>query len=570
MIASRIGNSPRYARFVAAALGLMLLCPTLTQAHFLWLTAEEEKGAQVVRAFLSETPTPDSPDFLKYIQSSKISASGQPLEWTKDTDTYRVTLPATRPAAVDGYCDMGVSKRQDTVARLVYTARIQWGLISADEAELKDHLRLRVIGKAGDKSIVLATFQGKPTEGVEIKGLTEKGDPVVVKTDKDGKAELVGVVEGKVGLLGKYIDKTTGSADGKEFQESRYYSTLTVTPVADSAAVSSRTRSITAKPDAKAANSKTFATLPEPVNSFGGAVLGDWLYVYSGHIGKMHNYHVDTQSKHFRRLNLKDRTTWEELPQGPQLQGVALVANDGKLYRVGGMSARNQPGKPNDLISVADFAMYDPETKTWTDLPPLPAPRSTHDAVVLDNRLYVVGGWTMGGGDSANTDFCDDALVFDLKSPDAKWETLPTQPFHRRALAAATVAGKVYVLGGLTDESKVSKAVDVYDPATKSWAQGPELPGSKMEGFSASAFGVENRLYVSGRDGVVSRLNEAGTAWEPVGKLAIPRLTHRLLPGIERNLLIVGGTSGRSSTDVIEAFPIDGQAASSEKSGEGN
>lgn len=111
----------------------------------------------------------------------------------------------------------------------------------------------------------------------------------------------------------------------------------------------------------------------------------------------------------------------------------------------------------------------------------------------------------------------------------------------------------------MTDEGKVSKAVDIYQPATRTWTQGPELPGSKLEGFAPSAFGIENRLYVSGKDGVVSRLNEAGDRWEPIGKLAVPRLTHRLLPGIQNDLLVVGGTSERTSTAVIEAMPLSGR-----------
>ena len=143
-------------------------------------------------------------------------------------------------------------------------------------------------------------------------------------------------------------------------------------------------------------------------------MLGDWLYVYSGHTGATHKYNNGTTTKHFRRLNLKDRQTWEELPCGPSLQGVTLVAHRDSLYRIGGMSAHQKPGEPDDLVSVADFARFDPVAKTWTELPALPAPRSTHDAVVVGDKLYVVGGWSMRGGDSTRAEFLEDALVFDL------------------------------------------------------------------------------------------------------------------------------------------------------------
>ena len=106
------------------------------------------------------------------------------------------------------------------------------------------------------------------------------------------------------------------------------------------------------------------------------------------------------------------------------------------------MSAHQKPGDPVDLVSVADFARFDPATKTWTDMPPLPSPRSTHDAAILGDKLYVVGGWIMRGGDSVNADFLEDALVFDLASEGARWETLPAPPFQRRALDRRRDQGK--------------------------------------------------------------------------------------------------------------------------------
>ncbi len=257
--------------------------------------------------------------------------------------------------------------------------------------------------------------------------------------------------EGRAGLLAKWTEKAPGERDGKAYEEVRYYATLTVVPAEATAA----TVSSPAAP---------FAALPQAVDSFGGAVLGDWLYVYGGHTGKTHKYSRETVSKHFRRLNLRDRVTWEELPCGPPLQGVTLMSHGGRLYRVGGMAPHNPPGQPSDLVSIADFARFDPESKTWTGLPPLPTPRLTHDSVVVGDRIYVIGGWSMNGGDSSSAEFLDTALVFDLARAGAGWEKLPTPPFRRRALAVGAVDGKVYAIGGLTEDGKVVKTVDIYDP----------------------------------------------------------------------------------------------------------
>ena len=272
--------------------------------------------------------------------------------------------------------------------------------------------------------------------------------------------------------------------------------------------------------------------MPGPaVNSFGGAVLGKWLYVYGGHVGQTHRFGVEPTAKHFRRLDLEDRITWEELPMGQDLQGVALVSDGKALYRTGGMAATNKPGDEPDMHSVADFARFDPETKAWSGLAPMPEPRLTHDAAIVGRTLYVVGGWTMKG-ESDDASFPETTLAFDLDQPDSGWRAIP-QPFRRRALSAAEHGGRLYVLGGLNGGGRdVDRRVNIYDPKANSWSRGPDLPpGGRAEGFGTAAFEVEGRLHVSGMSGRIYRLAEAGGAWEAIGAWSQPRITHRLLPG---------------------------------------
>jgi N-acetylneuraminic acid mutarotase len=543
---ARMHILPRWRALLAAGMALAVITCGQVKAHFLWLTCEREgpASAPVVHAFLSETPVPAGAEFLKHIEKAKITAGGQTLSWSKQEDTYSVSLPRRPLKLIDGFCDLGVMKRGEISYRLLYTARVQFEPVPASEPEAGDLLRARLIRSGGQSPVVVVSFRGRPAGSAVVKAYPEVGDPIELKTDQDGQIDHPGVALGRTGLLVKWIEKAPGTFDGMSYTEVRHYATLTVAPAG--------------KPQAAATAAAPFALLPEAVNSFGGAVLGDWLYVYSGHIGNTHKYDNTTTSRHFRRLNLKVRRTWEELPCGPPLQGVTLVAEGDQLYRIGGMSVHQEPGKPADLISVADFARFDPTEKTWTTLPGLPTPRSTHDAVVLSGKLYVVGGWAMRGGDSGNSDWLEDALVFNLSQKGARWEKLAAPPFQRRALAVAAVKGKVYVLGGLEEDGTVVKSVAIYDPEKKTWTQGPELPGSKLQGFAPSAFGVEEKLYVSGADGLLHRLSDAGDRWEVAGKLAVPRLTHRLMPGIAGDLLAVGGNFAGTPVRFIESISLAG------------
>ena len=61
---------------------------------------------------------------------------------------------------------------------------------------------------------------------------------------------------------------------------------------------------------------------------------------------------------------------------------------------------------------------------------------------------------------------------------------------------------------------------------------------------------------MNGVDGQVLRLSGTGDRWEIAGKLAMPRLTHRLLPGIANDLLAVGGSSAGAPIQLIESIPL--------------
>ncbi len=537
--------STRSGKFLWA-LAVAVALPQSAWAHFVWLKTEPgaKPAETVVRAFFNEDPEPDAA-FVKYVKDLKLTIDGQVVP-SELADDSRVAPWVGSPAAVvDAERDLGVKTKDGASYRLYYTARSQTAAVAEKTRERGDKLRVRVV-TADSTPILEVLYNGEPVAGVRVKVYPDDGDTTELTADDHGRVAVEGLAEGRAAVWANHVDPTAGEVDGKPFAETRYYATLTFTPVAS--LFSGKT----------AAEATTIAEVSAPaVNSFGGAVLGKWLYVYGGHVGKTHSYDVNTTARNFRRLDLEDRETWEELPREKDLQGLALVSDGKYLYRIGGMYSLNQPGEEHDLYSVADFSRFDPETKTWTALAPLPEPRSTHDAVVVGRTVYVFGGWDMKGIDEGNP-YLDYAAAFDLDKPEAGWTKIP-QPFKRRALSVAAHDGKIYVLGGLIGDSmNVDRAVDVYDPATGAWSKGPDLVGGgRVEGFGTSAFEIAGRIYYSGFFGRIFRLSDSGDAWEAVGGWAVPRLTHRLLPGPDATILAVGGaTQGASQTPTIEAVSV--------------
>lgn len=279
---------------------------------------------------------------------------------------------------------------------------------------------------------------------------------------------------------------------------------------------------------------------PAAVTSFGSAVHDGWLYVLGGARGRPHHYDRLSQSPLFARMNLANPTDWEMLPETTALQSVALVTFGDGLVRVGGMRSLNEPGTEQNNISVDQVERYDPANRTWTPLPPLPRPRSSHDAVVVGSHLYVAGGWRLGGT-GEEVEWLDSVIRIDLRAKRPAWEEFATAPTRRRALAVAAIGGHLYLMGGITDRGRTTTLVEVLDLESKQWIDAPDIPRGTMHGFGMSAFGVDGRVVASAMAGHILSHAPGEKEWRKDGRLAFPRFFHRLVPDGHGGLYCVGG-----------------------------
>jgi len=294
--------------------------------------------------------------------------------------------------------------------------------------------------------------------------------------------------------------------------------------------------------------------LPKPITSLGAVTSDGHVYVYGGHSGKAHSYSNETTLNTFHRLNLAKPAQWEELPAGPIVQGLALVAHEGGIIRIGGMQPRNKASEKTDAVSIASVSRFDPKSGKWEELPDMPAGRSSHDAVVVGDKLYVAGGWKMNGA-GMDSEWHDKALVLDLKRAKPTWEVIE-QPFKRRALTMAAFNGKVYVIAGLNSEGSAERVVNIYDPEKKTWSKGADIAEGPMNGFTPAAVVVDGRLFLSPADGKLYRLDEKGTAWEESGSLKHGRIVHRLVPSGDKRALVIGGSSKGAPVADVEEITI--------------
>jgi hypothetical protein len=299
-------------------------------------------------------------------------------------------------------------------------------------------------------------------EATEIP-LKEAKDSLYANVDDKGKATFDRQQSGVYSIRARHIERSAGDSTAGDVNESRHYCTL----VPDLTSM--------AQPEIDNTMQVAYPPMPQPVTSFGGAILGNSLYVYGGHAGQAHQYSTSGQANTLWRLDLTGSKNWTEVCTGPRMQGLALIGYRGKLYRLGGFTARNAEGDEHDLWSRDDVACCDPETGEWQPLPSMPQPRSSFDAALLGDTIYVVGGWNLQGSED-DREWLDTACALDLASTERKWELLPKQPFRRRALSVAAHGGKLYVIGGIQDDGEIATRVDIYDPATGNVVAGTKNP----------------------------------------------------------------------------------------------
>ena len=139
--------------------------------------------------------------------------------------------------------------------------------------------------------------------------------------------------------------------------------------------------------------------------------MGEYLYVFSGHSGDAHGFGKDLLVDHFRRIRFDDPTAqWEELAMHEPAQSTALVTDNEHIYRIGGLSFLNsRQDEPTNFNSTDHFARYDVKQNKWTELAPLPSPRSSLDAAILGRSIYVAGGWNLQGESSSCLLYTSDA-----------------------------------------------------------------------------------------------------------------------------------------------------------------
>jgi serine/threonine protein kinase/N-acetylneuraminic acid mutarotase len=224
------------------------------------------------------------------------------------------------------------------------------------------------------------------------------------------------------------------------------------------------------------------------------------------------------------------------------LTAVTATQADGTMWVFGGMGA-------GDRVSGSHEG-YDPAIDSWKAAEDLPVPVQQAMSVTWEDTPVVLGGWRTEG---TNTKVATDQV---WRVVNGSWMELPPLLQPRAAAAAAVVADRIIVTGGVDAAGKLVNTTEIYDGT--GWKLGAPIPTPRQL-LSAASDG--SLVYaVGGANGTtdlatVEAYNPAADTWTTMPPLPQGRSDFGLAVADARLVAVGGMYSGRVLKDV-SAFDL--------------
>lgn len=166
--------------------------------------------------------------------------------------------------------------------------------------------------------------------------------------------------------------------------------------------------------------------------------------------------------------------------------GVALLGN--KIFLVCGIKDGHRGDHKNWLDA------FDLQTQQWEILPDAPRPRDHFQSVIVDNKLYNLGGRTTIAADNPFKNTIGEVDVFDLKTN--KWTTLAKPlPTLRAGNFTLVLNNEILVLGGESFTQEPAHAeVEALHTHTHTWRSLPALPQGR---HGTGAVFMDNQIFTA-------------------------------------------------------------------------
>ncbi len=232
-------------------------------------------------------------------------------------------------------------------------------------------------------------------------------------------------------------------------------------------------------------------------------------------------------------------------PPTPRTEA-SVVNVENKIFIIGGFT-------PEGISAKVE--MLDLTTGVWSERSPLPKALHHTSASTVNGKIYVIGGFESGFWTPV-------AFNFEYDPAQDRWKTKKTLPTPRGALAAGVIKNKIYIVGGAHKEFfrlVNTDAHEAYDPLTDTWKVLAPLP-SPRDQLTVSV--VQGILYaIGGRiNGDYNKNLNLNEAYNPATgqwtrKANIPTARSGITSQVlEEKILVLGGESAQKTFTENEAY----------------
>lgn len=187
-----------------------------------------------------------------------------------------------------------------------------------------------------------------------------------------------------------------------------------------------------------------------------------------------------------------------EVPTARGEHGVGML--DDEVYVLGGFT----PTVTNTV------QVYTPATDTWRDVADFPVVFHHPNVATVGGKLYVLGFHAGSGQRKAD----GSSYAYDPTADEWTPVTPMPEEAKRGASCVTTYQGKVYVFGGTNDVALAEAST--YDPQTDEWETLPLLPAFRHHCVAAV---VGDKIYiVSGRDVIIEEVQAESYIYDPAAR----------------------------------------------------
>ena len=231
--------------------------------------------------------------------------------------------------------------------------------------------------------------------------------------------------------------------------------------------------------------------MPTVRSSSKAAVVNGRIYVLAGSVGK-DNRHENLKTLKVVEMYDPETDTWvrkQDMSVRRASFGIGVVA--GKIYVIGG-NVDPRDKKPEDPGRVDLVKVYDPATDTWAKRADMPTRRDGVKAAIIRDTLYAIGGsgWPPAGGGGP---YLGTLEVYEPRIN--RWTKRADMPNPRTVFFSVVIDEKIYLIGGLRAGDRRPASVEVYDPATERWRVISARPTVRSP-FGVAA--VNGKIYIFG------------------------------------------------------------------------